>query len=71
MSKKVTGVVSHDEQEIAELRADPALAVEYLKVAMGSLGAGRCISSVAANVSRVSPVSRSSRHSRGKRFSFQ
>src|SRR5690606_842495 len=27
----------HDEQEIAELRADPALAVEYLKVAMESL----------------------------------
>lgn len=37
MSKKVIGVVSHHEREVAELRADRELAVEYLKAAMGSL----------------------------------
>lgn len=34
---KLNGVVSHHEQEIAELRADRELAVEYLKAAMESL----------------------------------
>ena len=37
MSSQLTGVVSHHEREIAELRADRELAVEYLKVAMASL----------------------------------
>ena len=37
MSKKVKAAVSHNEREVAELRADRALAVEYLKVAMESL----------------------------------
>jgi probable addiction module antidote protein len=35
--KKLVGVVSHDEREIEELRADRELAVAYLKVAMESL----------------------------------
>ncbi len=34
---KLKGVVSHHDAEIAELRADRALAVEYLKAAMESL----------------------------------
>lgn len=34
---KFKGTVSHHEAEIAELRADRALAVEYLKAAMESL----------------------------------
>jgi probable addiction module antidote protein len=37
MSKKVTAVVSHHEREVAELRADRELAVQYLKAAMESL----------------------------------
>jgi len=39
MSKmsKLKGVVSHHEREIAELRVDRELAVEYLKAAMESL----------------------------------
>lgn len=37
MSKKVTAAVSHHECEVAELRADRELAVEYLKAAMESL----------------------------------
>ena len=34
---KLKGAVSHHEREIAELRADRELAVEYLKAAMESL----------------------------------
>ena len=34
---KLTGTVSHHEAELAELRADRQLAVEYLKAAMESL----------------------------------
>ena len=34
---KLKGVVSHHDAEVAELRADRALAVEYLKAAMESL----------------------------------
>ena len=34
MSKKYSGAVSHDAREVAELRADRDLAVEYLKAAM-------------------------------------
>jgi len=34
---KLQGVVSHHEREVAELRADRELAVEYLKAAMESL----------------------------------
>jgi probable addiction module antidote protein len=37
MSKKYAAAVSHNALEVAELRADPELAVEYLKVAMASL----------------------------------
>jgi len=37
MSKKLTGAVSHHEREVAELRADRELAVQYLKAAMESL----------------------------------
>ena len=37
MSKKLIGAVSHDSLEVAELRADRDLAVEYLKAAMQSL----------------------------------
>jgi probable addiction module antidote protein len=37
MSKKIKAVVSHHELEVAELRADRDLAVEYLKAAMESL----------------------------------
>jgi probable addiction module antidote protein len=35
--KSMPGAVSHHERELAELRADRALAVEYLKAAMASL----------------------------------
>ena len=37
MSKKLKAAVSHHERELAELRADRELAVEYLKAAMESL----------------------------------
>jgi probable addiction module antidote protein len=37
MKKKVVAAVSHHERELAELRADRELAVEYLKAAMESL----------------------------------
>ena len=37
MSKKSKAAVSHHEREVAELRADRELAVEYLKAAMESL----------------------------------
>jgi len=37
MSKKYRGTVSHHAREVAELRADRDLAVEYLKAAMESL----------------------------------
>ena len=37
MNKKVAAAVSHHEREVAELRADRELAVEYLKAAMQSL----------------------------------
>ena len=37
MSRKIVGAVSHHEREVAELRADRRLAVEYLKLAMQSL----------------------------------
>lgn len=37
MSRKLAGAVSHHEREVAELRADRTLAVEYLKAAMESL----------------------------------
>lgn len=37
MTKRVLAAVSHHEREVAELRADPELAVEYLKAAMESL----------------------------------
>ncbi|MEQ1600746.1 MAG: putative addiction module antidote protein [Methylophilaceae bacterium] len=37
MSKKPKAAVSHHEREVAELRADHELAVEYLKAAMASL----------------------------------
>ncbi len=37
MSKKLIGAVSHHDREVAELRVDRDLAVEYLKAAMQSL----------------------------------
>ncbi len=37
MSKKIKAAVPHHEREVAELRADRELAVEYLKAAMESL----------------------------------
>ena len=37
MSKKIKAEVSHYDREVAELRADRTLAVEYLKAAMESL----------------------------------
>ena len=37
MRKKLTGAVSHHEREVAELRANHELAVQYLKAAMESL----------------------------------
>ncbi len=35
--KKLNGTVFHHERELAELRANPELAAEYLKEAMESL----------------------------------
>lgn len=37
MSKKLVGVVSHHDREVAELRADRELAVEYLRAALESV----------------------------------
>jgi len=37
MNKKLKAAVSHHEREVAELRTDRELAVEYLKAAMESL----------------------------------
>lgn len=37
MNRKIAAAVSHHDREIAELRADRELAVEYLKAAMESL----------------------------------
>lgn len=37
MNKKLKAAVSHNDLEVAELRADHGLAVEYLKAAMESL----------------------------------
>ena len=37
MSKKIVAAISHHEREVAELRADHELAVEYLKAAMETL----------------------------------
>ena len=37
MSKRLKAAVSHHEREVAELRADRELAVEYLKAAMESI----------------------------------
>ena len=37
MSKKLKAVVSHRKREVAELRADRTLAIEYMKAAMESL----------------------------------
>lgn len=37
MNKKIKAAISHHEREVAELRADKELAVEYLKAAMESL----------------------------------
>ena len=37
MGKKLKAAVSHHDREVAELRADRELAVEYLKAAMESL----------------------------------
>ena len=37
MNRKVVAAVSHHDRELAELRADRDLAVEYLKAAMESL----------------------------------
>jgi hypothetical protein len=37
MSKKIVAAVSHHEREVAEMRADRELAVEYSKAAMESL----------------------------------
>jgi len=37
MTKKIAAAVSHHDREVAELRADSELAVEYLKAAMESL----------------------------------
>jgi probable addiction module antidote protein len=37
MSRKMVAAVSHHDREVAELRADHELAVEYLKAAMESL----------------------------------
>ena len=37
MTKKMVAAVSHHDREVAELRADRELAVEYLKAAMESL----------------------------------
>lgn len=37
MNKKINAAVSHYDREVAELRADRELAVEYMKAAMESL----------------------------------
>ena len=37
MSKKLVGVVSHHDREVAELRANRELAVEYLRAALESV----------------------------------
>ena len=37
MSKRRVGAVSHHDREVAELRADRELAIEYLKAAMQSI----------------------------------
>lgn len=37
MSKKLQAMVAHREREVAELRADRELAIEYLRAAMASL----------------------------------
>ncbi len=37
MSKQLKAAVSHHEREVAELRADRELAIEYLKAAMESI----------------------------------
>ena len=37
MNKKINAAVSHHDREIAELRADRELAVQYMKAAMESL----------------------------------
>jgi uncharacterized protein (DUF1778 family) len=37
MNKTIKAAISHHEREVAELRADKELAVEYLKAAMESL----------------------------------
>ncbi|MCM2308984.1 MAG: transcriptional regulator [Sulfuritalea sp.] len=37
MSKKIRAAIPHHEREVAELRTDRELAVEYLKAAMESL----------------------------------
>ncbi len=37
MNKKIKAAISHHEREVAELRADRELAVEFLKAAMESL----------------------------------
>ena len=37
MTKRVVGAASHHKLEVAELKSDPELAVEYLKAAMESL----------------------------------
>ena len=37
MSKRIQAAVSHHEREVAELRADRELAVEYLEAAMAAL----------------------------------
>ncbi len=37
MKRKVVGAVRHDAREVAELRADRELAIEYLKVALACL----------------------------------
>ena len=37
MKRKIDAALSHHEREVAELRADRELAVEYLKAAMAAL----------------------------------
>jgi len=37
MKKKIAAAVRHEDREIAELRADRGLAIEYLRMAMTSL----------------------------------
>ena len=38
MNKRINAAVSHHQREVAELRADHELAIEYLKAAMESMG---------------------------------